>query len=137
MKHILLICFAFSAMACSAFAAKYADVQGGVVVATRSASYAGYIACPDDVECGWLYDGAVFTKGAAVTAAEAAAADLAAKRAALTAAIATMRTWSDDADAAVGNWDGWTTAQRFAAMKTTLTRLAVFFDRFADLIETQ
>lgn len=62
---------------------------------------------------------------------------LATLRQSLTNQVATMRQWSDDAESAVASWDGWTTAQRFAAMKTTLNRLGVFFDKFADLIETR
>jgi hypothetical protein len=76
----------------------------------------------------------------AVAAAELRASDLASKRDALTASVATMRAWADDAEDAVNNpakWDVWTTAQRFAALKTTLSRLGVFFRRFADSIETR
>jgi hypothetical protein len=79
----------------------------------------------------------VWQKGAALLAAEATAEDLAAKRATLTNSIATLRSWADDADAAVDSWDAWTTAQRFAALKITLMRISTLLDRMADTIETR
>lgn len=92
---------------------------------------------PDECDLGWVKSGGTWAKGAALLAAEAAAVDLAAKRQTLIDAVATMRSWSDDADGAVANWDAWTQTQKNAAMKTTLQRLAVFFDRFADSIEAK
>lgn len=48
--------------------------------------------------------------------------------------VATLRQWAADADTAVAAWDAWTTAQRFAACKTTVQRLGVAFGRLADML---
>jgi hypothetical protein len=52
----------------------------------------------------------------------------------LRAAYPLLRQWADDAAGAVGNWDGWTTAQRFAALKTVVDRFGKLADGLADLL---
>lgn len=52
-------------------------------------------------------------------------------------AVATLRTWAQDAQTATANWDGWTQAQKNAAMKTMVTRQGILCERLADMIEAQ
>jgi hypothetical protein len=54
------------------------------------------------------------------------------KRAQVHAAVATLRQWSIDADAVTV-----TPGNAVATLQTTMDRLSVFFDRFADLIESE
>lgn len=68
---------------------------------------------------------------------ELLAVTLSEKRAALTNEIVNLRAWSQDAKNAVAAWDGQATAQRFAVLKVVVTRLGIFFDKFADMIETK
>lgn len=49
-------------------------------------------------------------------------------------AYATLRQWSADAQATADGWAGFTNAQKDARMQITYQRLAIFFDRFADLL---
>ena len=63
-------------------------------------------------------------------AAAALAADLAAKRQAVSNAVATLRTWSDQAESTVV-----TSGNAVATLQTMVDRLGVFFDRFADKVE--
>lgn len=50
--------------------------------------------------------------------------------------VATLRQWSDDAEAAVAAWDGQNQTQKNATTKTVVTRLGVLMDRVADLLVT-
>lgn len=52
----------------------------------------------------------------------------------LKAAYATLRQWSQDAQATADAWGTLTNAQKDARMQITYQRLATFFDRFADLL---
>lgn len=65
------------------------------------------------------------------------AADRLAKRTTVGSSVAALRSWKTDADTAVAAWDAWTTAQRFAALKTLTTRFGTMCDRMADLIQAQ
>lgn len=49
-------------------------------------------------------------------------------------AYTTLRQWSDDAQATADTWATLNNAQKDARMQITYQRLAVFFDRFADLL---
>ena len=57
---------------------------------------------------------------------------LAAKRTNLSGSIATLRTWADQAAGTTV-----TSGNAVATLQTVVTRLGVFFDHFADLLETQ
>ncbi len=71
-------------------------------------------------------------KTAEELAAEADAADREAKLTQVGTAVATLRTWAEDARATTV-----TTANTVVVLQTIVDRLGVFFDRFADLIEGQ
>lgn len=91
---------------------------------------------PTEAELQAAYDQWTAAEAARLTA-EAA---LNAKRQALTDLIPTLRQWAADASSTVtdpAKWDAWTTAQRFTALKTVITRLGTFFDKVADMIETR
>ena len=49
-------------------------------------------------------------------------------------AYQTLRQWSADGQAAYDDWPNKTQAQKDAAIRETIRRLGVFFDRFADLL---
>lgn len=55
---------------------------------------------------------------------------------ALRQAYTTLRQWSLDAAAANTDWPNKTAAQKDAAIRETIRRLGIFFDRFADLLIT-
>jgi hypothetical protein len=63
--------------------------------------------------------------------------DRAAKRIAVGGAVNGLRSWASDAQTATNNWDGWTQAQKNAAMKTVVTRFGILCERMADMIEAQ
>lgn len=48
-----------------------------------------------------------------------------------------LRQWSDDAQAAYDDWPTKTQAQKDAAIRETIRRLGIFFDRFADFLLMQ
>lgn len=52
----------------------------------------------------------------------------------LQAAYTTLRQWSADAAQVNADWATMTQAQKDAALKETIRRLGLFFDRFADLL---
>lgn len=58
--------------------------------------------------------------------------DRTAKAINLSAAIATLRQWSDQAEATTV-----TSGNAVATLQTVVNRLGIFFDRFADLLEVQ
>lgn len=134
----ILIALIMMMGAAPAFADQWATLNNGVITGlyTGLQTFTTTVV-PDNVSIGWTQVNGVWQKSATLLAAESTAADLAIKRQALTDAVATLRTWSDDADAAVAAWNGWDQPTKNAAMKTVLQRLAVFFDRFADSIETK
>lgn len=65
-------------------------------------------------------------------AGEAKAAQEAEARFVLTQAVPTLRQWADQAESTTA-----TSGNAVSVLNTTLDRLAVFFDRFADLLEMQ
>lgn len=65
-------------------------------------------------------------------AARAEAADREAKRQQLANAIATLRSWADDAENVTV-----TSGNAVATLQVTVGRLGIFFDRFADMLEVQ
>lgn len=50
-------------------------------------------------------------------------------------AYPTLRQWAGDAATVNTNWPTMTAAQKDAAMRTTIQRLGIFLDRFADLLQ--
>lgn len=113
----------------------YVRRENGIVVETRGGPKEGLEEAPDTVQCEWEKVGEVWQKSAALIAKEAEAADRASKKTSLSNAITTLRAWSDDIETAVAAWDGWTTAQRFAALKTLSTRTGLMQDHLANLLE--
>jgi hypothetical protein len=71
-------------------------------------------------------------KTAAELAADADAADRAAKALAVSQAVATLRQWAVEARGVTV-----TTTNSVVVLQTVVTRLGVFFDRFADLVQSQ
>lgn len=69
---------------------------------------------------------------AARAAAEADNADRTAKRQSVADSIATLRQWADEAATTTV-----TNGNNNAVTQTMMTRLGIFFDRFADLVEAQ
>lgn len=69
---------------------------------------------------------------AARDAAAADAADRTTKRQNVGNAVATLRQWSDDAEATTV-----TSGNAVAVLQAMVNRLGIFFDRFADLVEAQ
>lgn len=65
-------------------------------------------------------------------AARAEAADREAKRQELANAIATLRSWSDQAESTTV-----TSGNAVQTLQVTVNRLGIFFDRFADMLEVQ
>lgn len=90
---------------------------------------------PDNADCGWWKPNGTWQPSDELQATEAAAAARAVKLNNVKTSVATLRAWATDAESATAAWDGWTQAQKNAAMKTVISRLGVFFSRFADLIE--
>jgi len=119
---------------------RYAVVENGVVTrlvmwdGSSPHNYRGTLVLLTDsaVDVNYLYDGQTFTAPDLTQVVARAAA-----RDGIDTAYTALRAWADDAETAVAAWDGWTSAQRFAALKTAITRLGVFFDRFADLLQSQ
>lgn len=90
---------------------------------------------PANAECGWWKPNGSWQPSDELQATEAAAAARAVKLGNVKTAVPTLRSWAIDAANASNSWSGWDQSQKNTAMKTVITRLGVFFDRFADLIE--
>lgn len=73
----------------------------------------------------WTFDPAAQTARLAAEAQDV-------KRQAVTNAVATLRQWADDAEATTV-----TSGNAVATLNTVVDRLGVFFDRFADLVESR
>ena len=73
----------------------------------------------------WTFDQASQTARLAAEAQDA-------KRQAVDNAVATLRQWADDAEATTV-----TSGNAVATLNTVVDRLGVFFDRFADLVESR
>jgi hypothetical protein len=52
----------------------------------------------------------------------------------LRAAYTTLRSWADDGAQVHTDWPTMTQGQKDAALRETIQRLGIFFDRFADLL---
>lgn len=80
------------------------------------------------------------TLRAAIAAAAAAFEQREAKRGQVDArfrqAVPTLRQWSQDAANANTNWPTLTQAQKDNALRLAVMRLGIFFDHFADLLQT-
>lgn len=94
-----------------------------------------YIEVPDEVQCGWERVGEVWQKSAAIISFEADEIDRNTKKTTVGGMVNTLHAWADDVDAAIAAWDGWPTAQRFAALKTLTNRFGAMSDRLADFIQ--
>lgn len=112
----------------------WVQIQNGVVTGIFSGPQPfATTQVADTVHLGDELVNGVWVKSAAQTAKEADTTDRLTKRANLSpATIATLRTWADDAEATTA-----TSGNAVAVLNTVLDRLAVFFDRFADLLEAQ
>lgn len=113
---------------------KHATLNAGVVTGLFSCPQSfETVTVPDAAQIGWVEVGGVWQKGAALLAQESDAADRLTKRGNLNAqAIAALRQWADDAESTTA-----TSGNAVAVLNTVLDRLAIFFDRFADLLEAQ
>jgi hypothetical protein len=137
MKRLLPILFFLCAFAAPLCATQRAITTDGTTAGVITGLFTGpqsfaTIEVPDNVAIGWTQIGGVWQKSASLLAAEAAAADLAAKRTQLTNSVATLRQWADDAESTTA-----TSGNAVAVLNTLLDRLAVFFDHFADMIESR
>lgn len=86
----------------------------------------------DDVNQSAVYTWSVVQLDAGELAAISDAAANAAKKASLVSAIATLRSWATQASATTV-----TAGNAVATLQTVVTRLGVFFEHFAKLLETQ